>query len=175
MTTNARAIAAINRLEEVYTILTEYGLEQYVSVDLGMLSNYNYYTGIIFKGFTYGTGAPIVGGGRYDHLLGQFGKQAPSVGIGIQIDRLMMALSAQKIAQPIASNNHLLLYDRACRKQAIAEAKSLREEQISVTLLEHKPSITKEQYMEYAKQLEATNVTIVTQAGTTQIIPGQED
>jgi pyruvate/oxaloacetate carboxyltransferase len=69
----------------------------------------------------------------------------------------------------------LLLYDRACRKQAIAEAKSLREEQISVTLLEHKPSITKEQYMEYAKQLEATNVTIVTQAGTTQIIPGQED
>ena len=83
MTSNLRAVRAIERLEKIQEILDSYGLGDYVSYDLGMLSKYSYYTGIIFKAYTYGTGDYIVAGGRYDKLLEQFGKNAPAVGFAI--------------------------------------------------------------------------------------------
>ncbi|MCI6731069.1 MAG: ATP phosphoribosyltransferase regulatory subunit, partial [Lachnospiraceae bacterium] len=111
MTTNPRALAAIERLERVQDILDGYGLGDYVSYDLGMLSKYSYYTGIIFKAYTYGTGDYIVTGGRYDKLLEQFGKKAPSVGFAIVVDQLMLALSRQKIDIPVNMANTIILYD----------------------------------------------------------------
>lgn len=65
---------ALDRLEKVYNILKVYGYEKYISFDLGIVSDYQYYTGIVFSGYTYGTGDAIVKGGRYDDLLKQFGK-----------------------------------------------------------------------------------------------------
>ena len=59
---------------------------KYVSFDLGMLSKYHYYTGIIFKAYTYGIGDAIVKGGRYNHLLKHFGKDAPAIGFVIVIE-----------------------------------------------------------------------------------------
>jgi ATP phosphoribosyltransferase regulatory subunit len=61
-----------------------------------MLSKYNYYTGIIFRAYTYGTGDTIANGGRYDNLVGQFGKNAPAIGLAIMVDQLLLALSRQK-------------------------------------------------------------------------------
>ena len=74
LTINPRCQAAIARLEEVYEVLKLYGYEKYVSFDLGMVNHFDYYTGIIFRGYTYGTGDAIGKGGRYDNLLAQFGK-----------------------------------------------------------------------------------------------------
>ena len=45
--------------------------------DLGILNKHNYYTGIIFKSYTYGTGDAVLKGGRYDNLIEQFGKESP--------------------------------------------------------------------------------------------------
>ena len=64
LTDDPQALAAIRRLEEIYSILQSYGYEKYLSFDLAMLSKYHYYTGIIFQAFTYGTGEPLVKGGR---------------------------------------------------------------------------------------------------------------
>lgn len=94
-TKNPRALRAIDRLEEVNRILEYYDLSEYVSYDLGMLSQYQYYTGIIFKAYTYGTGDYIVNGGRYDKLLVQFGKDAPAVGFGISVDDLMLLIQTE--------------------------------------------------------------------------------
>ena len=68
-----------------------YGYEKYIGFDLGMVNHYDYYTGIIFRGYTYGTGDAIGKGGRYDNLLIQFGKKAPAIGFTILVDDLMMA------------------------------------------------------------------------------------
>ena len=68
LTINPRCQAAIARLEEVYEVLKLYGYEKYVSFDLGMVNHFDYYTGIIFRGYTYGTGDAIGKGGRYDNL-----------------------------------------------------------------------------------------------------------
>ena len=71
LTDNKKALQSIERLEKLYSILEDYGVSKYISFDLGMISNFNYYTGIIFKAYTYGSGDQIVAGGRYDKLLGQ--------------------------------------------------------------------------------------------------------
>ena len=105
LTANPGALAAIERLEKVHSILESRGLEAYVSYDLGMLSRYQYYTGIIFKAYTYGTGDYIVTGGRYDKLLVQFGKDTPAVGFVIVVDQLMAALSRQQIDGPVTLVN----------------------------------------------------------------------
>ena len=71
---------ALERLEQLNCILELYGVSQYVSYELTMLSNLEYYTGMIFAGYTFGTGEAIVKGGRYDQLLHYFGKDAPATG-----------------------------------------------------------------------------------------------
>ena len=83
---NEKALAALDRLDKIYSIIDSYGLSKYVSFDLGMLTQYQYYTGMIFKAYTYGVGDAIVKGGRYDTLLSQFGKKAPAIGFVILID-----------------------------------------------------------------------------------------
>ena len=93
---NKRSLAAIERLEKLDKVLQLYGVQDYVSYDLGMLSKYNYYTGMIFKAYTYGVGNAVVTGGRYDSLVGHFGKDAAAVGFTIVIDDIMEALSRQK-------------------------------------------------------------------------------
>mgnify|MGYP000358605129 CR=1 FL=1 len=62
-----------------------------------MVSRIQYYTGIIFQAYTYGTGEPLVKGGRYNELLKHFGAPAASVGFVIMADSLLTALSRQKI------------------------------------------------------------------------------
>ena len=64
-----KAMKAIRRLEKIYAILSVYKMEQYITFDLSMSGSYGYYTGIIFRAYTYGTGDAVVRGGRYDHLL----------------------------------------------------------------------------------------------------------
>ena len=135
MTSNLRAVRAIERLEKIQEILDSYGLGDYVSYDLGMLSKYSYYTGIIFKAFTYGTGDYIVAGGRYDKLLEQFGKNAPAVGFAIEVDRLMSALSRQKICTKTDDVDTMILYEESARAEAIRMAGELRAEKKSVQLL----------------------------------------
>ena len=132
---NARSIHAIERLEELYQVLCEYGVEKYVSFDLGMLSKYNYYTGVIFKVYTYGVGDAILKGGRYDNLLGYFGKTAPAIGFVIVIDDLMQALGRQKIQIPVTYETKTLTYTKDNYKVKLAEAGELRKKGIRTTLV----------------------------------------
>lgn len=123
---NPRSKEAINRLEEMFDVLKLYGLESYVSFDLGMLSKYNYYTGIIFKAYTYGVGDAVVKGGRYDNLLARFGKEAPAIGFVAVIDDLMEALSRQEIKVPVKDTIMQLTYTEENFKDVLKEAQKLR-------------------------------------------------
>lgn len=106
---NPRSKAALDNLKEVYNILSECGLEKYISLDLGMLQSLDYYTGIIFKGFTYDVGFAICGGGRYDSLIQNFGIAMEAVGVAIGVNRVLSALQRQKKPIPIPVT-HALLY-----------------------------------------------------------------
>ena len=85
--------AALENLISVYEILKGKGLDKYISTDLGMVPNLDYYPGIIVKGFAKGVAFPICSGGRYNNLTEKFGKALPATGIAIGIERVMTALS----------------------------------------------------------------------------------
>ena len=149
---NERSINAIDRLFRLYSVLELYGIEKYVSFDLGMLSKYKYYTGMIFKGYTYGVGDVIVKGGRYDNLLNQFGKSAPAVGFVIMIDDLMQALSRQKITIPIENKKMIILYDEPQFFKALKLAQELRNDANLVELICKDHGIELSAYKEFCKR-----------------------
>lgn len=138
MTKNQEALTALRRLEEIYEILCVYGVERYVSFDLGMLSKYMYYTGVIFRAFTFGTGGAVVKGGRYDQLLGHFGKEAPSIGFVVVVNQLVNALERQKISMPAPQEPVVLRYRPQERDEAIRKAEKLRREGAYVALAAEK-------------------------------------
>ena len=152
-TKNHRAIKAINRLEKLYDIMTEYGFEKYISFDLGMLSKYDYYTGIIFRAYTYKTGEAIVTGGRYDNLVGQFGKDCPAIGLAIVIDNLILALSRQKLLPTIESSDTLIVYTSDYRKVAIGLAGYFRNDGNNVILQLSKDGYSIDDYRTYLKDM----------------------
>ncbi len=126
LTKNPRALAAIDRLEKIQRFIEACGLSDYISYDLGMVSRYQYYTGIIFKAYTYGTGDYIVTGGRYDRLLEQFGKQSPAVGFAIEVDQVLLALARQQIDVPVSQANVLILFEGSAEAQAILLGRHFR-------------------------------------------------
>ena len=135
---NQRSLAAIERLEKLYEVLKLYGVEEYVSFDLGMLSKYHYYTGVIFKAYTYGVGDAVVKGGRYDNLLHQFGKEASAIGFVIVVDDIMEALSRQKVALKLPEKKQTITYkegDSEDFSAQLKEAQKLRTEGIAVELI----------------------------------------
>lgn len=135
---NDRSRSAVERLFALYQVLCEYGVEKYISFDLGMLSKYNYYTGVIFKAYAYGVGDAILKGGRYDNLLSRFGKEAPAVGFMVVIDDLMQALFHQNIQLPEKESVRTIIYAKDSFRAALREAKKLRQEGIRVALVPEK-------------------------------------
>ena len=149
---NSRSICAIERLEAVYHALKLYDLTDYISFDLGLVSKYKYYTGVIFQAYTYGTGEPIVKGGRYDNLLARFGKNFAATGFAVVIDQLMSALSRQKIAIPVEADGRLVLYDASSRDAAIHLAVSMRKDGRPVELVRKTAGETAEDYRDFAAE-----------------------
>ena len=149
---NSRSIGAIERLEAVYHALKLYDLTDYISFDLGLVSKYKYYTGVIFQAYTYGTGEPIVKGGRYDNLLARFGKDFAATGFAVVIDQLMSALSRQKIAIPVEADGRLVLYEASSRDAAIHLAVSMRKDGRPVELVRKTAGETAEDYRDFAAE-----------------------
>lgn len=155
---NGEAKEAVARLRSIWEILKLYGVEKYVSFDLGMLSSYMYYTGIIFRGYTYGTGAAVIKGGRYDDLLAQFGKEAPAVGFVAVIDQLQSALSRQNITQEIAGSHCMIIYESEKHSEAITKASELRGKGIDTELVRVTEKRSREDCREYARAESCTLV-----------------
>ena len=152
LTSNEESLNAILCLERLYAIIEGYGLEKYVTFDLGMLSQYEYYTGVIFRGYTYGTGDAVVKGGRYDHLLQKFGKEAASVGLVVVVDELLLAMSRQKLDVDESDSVIMVLYESHRHMDALKKANSLREQGNSVQMNLKKDIINMQDYLEYAKR-----------------------
>lgn len=142
---------AVTRLQHIYHLLKLYGAEEHVTFDLSMIGSYGYYTGIIFRAYTYGTGDAVVRGGRYDHLLEKFGKSTPSIGFAIILDELMSALSRQRISVDTIRQN-LIVYTEATEEEAISLACSFRNKGRCIELLKREIEEEREPYEEYAKR-----------------------
>ena len=135
VTGNERSRDAITRLIDLCDVIEEYGYGGYISFDLTLLSKYHYYTGVIFKGYTYGTGEAVATGGRYDKLLLHFGKDAAAIGFMIQIDAVMEAIQRQKIHIPLTARVVEIRYTRQDYQESLKKAIQLRREGIRCVLI----------------------------------------
>ncbi len=90
----AEAVAGLRR---VYERLAPEVAER-VIFDLGLTRDLGYYTGAVFEVYDPALGAPLGGGGRYDDLIGRFGRPLPAVGFALGIDRLHIALTGEERA-----------------------------------------------------------------------------
>ena len=162
---NRRSLEALDRLQKVYQALAFYHCEEHISFDLSMLSDFKYYTGILFKGYTYGTGAAIVRGGRYNALLRQYGKEAPAIGFAFVIDELMNSISRQKIEVAIEEQDIVILYQRDCQQKAVELGANMRKEGRKVELIRMSQKKTLDEYKAYAKREHFETLIYLDQAG----------
>ena len=167
---NSDGLMAVKRLEKIYNILKMYGVEKYITFDLGMTGVYGYYTGIIFRGYTYGTGDAIVKGGRYDRLLEKFGKTAPSFGFAIVIDELMNAMTRQRIRIVYTRKNHIILYDENREKDAIALARDFRSRAKNTEMMKKDKESLLEEYISYGKEYYAGTLIYMKKTGSILMI-----
>ena len=147
-----RVLNALTRLEQLDELLELYKIHKYVSYELAMISGFDYYTGIIFAGYTFGSGEAVVNGGRYDNLLKSFGKSAPSIGFAVVINQLMAALQRQNVRIPFENTTKWFIYSQQYRQDAIKDAQVLRSRGEQVELMPLTEQNTKAVYEKYAEE-----------------------
>ncbi len=128
LTSDSKAIRAIEQLREVYGALSAYGVSEKVFVDLTMIGDFSYYTGITFEGYAVEQAFPVCSGGRYDLLLHQFGRSAQATGFALKTNRILELLGKQSLQSGDESMPYkmLVLYVADQRTEAIAYAQAMR-------------------------------------------------
>lgn len=167
---NSKGVMAIRRLEKIYHILRYYGVEKFVTFDLSMTGTYGYYTGIVFRGYTYGTGDAVVKGGRYDHLIEKFGKKSPSIGFAIVIDELVSALTRQKIRIVYPRKNTIIIYAEGRQLEAIRLAKDFRRKAKNAELLKKDENSGLEDYIRYGNDYYAGSLVYIEETGEVTMV-----
>ncbi|QSF45250.1 ATP phosphoribosyltransferase regulatory subunit [Paenibacillus tianjinensis] len=127
------ARTSIEHLCKVWEVLVSYGVSQHVLIDLTMVGDFSYYTGMTFEGYASELGFPVCSGGRYDNLLQQFGRPTPSTGFSLKTNRILDGVSGMPKEEELPV---LIQYDALRRTEGLEEAARLRSEgQIVVTRL----------------------------------------
>lgn len=126
---------AIAGLRSIIGYLTEYGCASYLTIDLGMVHQANYYSGTIFRGMTADLGQPLLSGGRYDGLPARFGRALPATGFALSLKLLLMALERQGASFKPPMPDELVGFAPGCLRQAVEYAESRRAEGCSAVLL----------------------------------------
>lgn len=119
-------VQALDRLAQVYDSLGAMGLQDVVLLDLGEFREFEYYDGIVFDVFTDGIGIELGGGGRYDHLIGRFGRDIPSTGFALNVDRIFRGLNLVGTTRTMTSA--ILVIGPVTRtKELVSVAQQLRQ------------------------------------------------
>ena len=83
-------------LRALYELLAERGVADRVIFDLGLVRELGYYTGAVFEVYDPAVGFALGGGGRYDDLLGRFGRPLPACGVALDLQRVHLAQAAEE-------------------------------------------------------------------------------
>lgn len=125
---NQKSLAALENLSEIYRLLEIYGTADKIIFDLGIIRNFEYYTGMIFEAYAPNIGYSLAGGGRYDHMLKDFGMPCPATGFALGIERILLACERQGVLEDVRKKNIYLSYADGKIDSAIKKASELRAE-----------------------------------------------
>jgi ATP phosphoribosyltransferase regulatory subunit len=88
--------AALEGLRELRGLLADRGVADRVILDLGLVRELGYYTGAVFEVYDPAVGFTLGGGGRYDELIGRFGRDLPACGLALDVQRVHLAQAAEE-------------------------------------------------------------------------------
>jgi len=89
---NKKAGEILDYLQRLYNILSRAGYGEHIIIDLGIVHEIDYYTGLVIGGYVEGIGESVLSGGRYDNLIANFGRDLPAVGFAVNINLIAKAL-----------------------------------------------------------------------------------
>lgn len=130
---HATMIAALDRLAAIYGCLVDYGsrITEHITIDLGEVRGLDYYTGMMFEVFAEGLGYPVITGGRYDDLIGNFGPAMPAVGYAVDLERVLAVQQTLGVSvkpyHPVIAINH-------AGERGMALVRQLREANVPLEL-----------------------------------------
>ena len=130
--TNAASQKALDNLERVLEVLTVYGVDEHITLDLGEMRGFDYHSGLVFQGFLSGFGRAVCSGGRYDGLMARYGFAAPATGFAFNLYNLLFALD-RELDDRAEKGTDILLFSSAQEKAPAQRlAASLRNRGYSV-------------------------------------------
>jgi ATP phosphoribosyltransferase regulatory subunit len=118
--------APLERLAHVYQLLCAAGHRESLLLDLGEFRGFDYYDGVVFDVFAEGMGAELGGGGRYNHLIGRFGRPLPSTGFGLDVDRLFRTVAFPDEGSVSARVDYLVVAPQRATRRLMDVAAQLR-------------------------------------------------
>ena len=157
---------SLEYLKELYVQLEKMGLSDKIIIDLSLVNRTNYYTGIIFKGYLDGSGISVVSGGRYDLLAGEFGKDMPSTGFGIETGALASVMMTRNEVEEELMPQIIVWGDENYVTNALEYSKTLRSKEIFCEMSNFSSA---EETVEYAKQKGIKTVCIIDKNGMSEV------
>jgi len=157
----------LSSLKETYDALVGSGISE-LKVDLGLVHKKNYYTGIIFRGFVEGYGYPVLSGGRYDNLIGDFGRDVSAVGFAVNVEaaaRVQLKSMAQQDTKYITPADVLVYAEKGCEVKGLMHCSMLIKENLKVF---NSVFANEEEAVKYALAHRINRIDIVTSSGVTE-------
>lgn len=135
-----RSAAGLARLREILRRLTELGFGERVQIDLGEARGFDYYTGVVFEIHSPELGLELGGGGRYDSLVGRFGRDVPAVGFYLSLDRLAELLAKRSWGSPRRDALEVTRFEDALEARRRGDRVRVRIGAAEATVTEDGPS-----------------------------------
>ena len=125
------------RLLTIWNFLVDFGLEANIRANLGLIRDFDYYTGVIFEGFSPLSGSPLLAGGRYDELFRIFGKDRPACGFALFVERLVEVYEKSHPENSIPALTYTIHYPSRYRQPVFSLSQKLRKQHLSIITQEH--------------------------------------
>ncbi len=156
---------ALDKLKALYNNLCALGVEDKITVDLGLVSkNENYYTGVVFMGYAAGYGMPVLTGGRYDKLISDFGVDVPATGFAVNLNAAAETIM-KNASEPLTKRPDVLVFaDEENAVKGVLHCRKLISEELTADYADFK---TLDEARENARKKGIARLDIVTADGVT--------
>lgn len=163
LTDNQRILTSVQEMKQLIHQVKQVYPEQEMTVDIGLVQEFKYYTGITFKGYTDQSSDCFFSGGRYDDLLTEFSvAPLPAVGLVFYLDRIIYIKDRKgELVKPQGIQT-LIHYD----ENALAVAEEILEKESFSRLSLHQ---SLEETIHHAKQWQIPRVLHISQTETKEI------
>ena len=155
---NQRMEAALVNLRQLTTSLEAYGLLERINLDLAEYKNLDYYTGMTFEILLPGMAAVAGSGGRYDGLIGKFGRSRPAVGGILHLDRLVRSVHTRHAPQPLRPLPPICVIGQVKNTVPLNVAGRLREKGLDIVV--HTDPLSEQALLAWGQELQAHTVAI---------------